>query len=851
MSRRQPILQPGLALATIALLGIACQSKGPGGITARIVFDDDPTTSRRSLLAAAVPENVGRLEIRALDTMGSTLATTVLALNPGPSEDQLAREGGTWTLEGVPAGTNRSVLGRGLVTATGVLAYEGRIDNITVSPGTVSNVGTLLLELLPNAPRNLDFMPPSAPTFERATSADGGEGIIVEFRAPPQSDTGGYVVAVGTNPAAPTIDRGTRVFPGQSLDTDMTIHTVVSEVPAQPILLGGLQNNVTYTVALYAYDTDANGQPLNFSEPISASPRVRDQVDPGRPGALTVLREPGGGGARIRFIAPGEDNDSGVVARYEVRASARQADLELPLSFGNLPPVPAPTPVEAGTMVDFVVTETALGTSVASPFYVGVRGVDASDNEGPIETAAAQDTDPTPPRLDPLSPAIVVTESTVELRGQALGAITGSVIISATETSTQVTTPVIESWTPERVRFTVPAEARTGVLQITRSDGAMVEQDLSVLTVQDNSLPATLPPFELIGTAAADAPAIAALYREGGTFSFIAEILRIYGEAPEDIVHAGGFLVQHSRAIAGTYSLEYDRFFFVGQGATTDLMTTAHVTSDRNTPDAGRLEEGVRAGGADGVGVVLLAGGIGGALPAMIALTSNGTLRTAQVGDARTEAFETFTNVSSSTSQYTGATLARRADSALLIGHRTVTESRSELTLRENRTGTGPAAFTVLTGSAPLMAERVHVLSAASTVGAPDDAFYVVYEHQPADAPIQIRILAAQDYGRTPGYAPFNQSGLRLADAGLVIHRDRIGIAIAATSEAGNPSLYYTEVLVSDLQRPFPPDGSHPGILANMLPPGAEARIGCKPFPQRACPMALLSSGVQRLFLRQ
>ena len=121
-----------LSSVVLASLGSACASDAPGGITAHIVFEASPEqpqpdrcrvgirvgglcvghergfgpSQHQPLTAAAVPELVGRLEIRAL-TEGATLATTILDIQPGADEEQLIREGGTWSLRGVPAGPSR------------------------------------------------------------------------------------------------------------------------------------------------------------------------------------------------------------------------------------------------------------------------------------------------------------------------------------------------------------------------------------------------------------------------------------------------------------------------------------------------------------------------------------------------------------------------------------------------------------------------------------------------------------------------------------------------------------------------------------------------------------------------
>ena len=226
------------AFELTASLVVACSPEATdGGITADIVFDDDPARSGGALLTSAVPDIVGRLEIRAQDPAGFTLAETVLDVQPGPGEERLVREGGTWTLRNVRAGADRTIIGEGFARSQGSpfdgsLAYEGRIDHITVFPGEVQDAGTIVLNLSPNAPRELDVAPPLRPTFEVVRSADGGEGIVLLFAASPSSDTRGYVVAVGTSSAAPTIARNARPTVGESLRPNLEIQSMLGEAPA-------------------------------------------------------------------------------------------------------------------------------------------------------------------------------------------------------------------------------------------------------------------------------------------------------------------------------------------------------------------------------------------------------------------------------------------------------------------------------------------------------------------------------------------------------------------------------------------------------------------------------------------
>jgi hypothetical protein len=111
----------GLAILTLAVgpLVVGCDSRPRGAVTARLVLDEGQSAralvagARRSALAPrAVPDEVKRLEIYAVDAAGSTVATALLDELPSGNEQQLVRAGGTWRMDEVPVGAGYTLRAR-------------------------------------------------------------------------------------------------------------------------------------------------------------------------------------------------------------------------------------------------------------------------------------------------------------------------------------------------------------------------------------------------------------------------------------------------------------------------------------------------------------------------------------------------------------------------------------------------------------------------------------------------------------------------------------------------------------------------------------------------------------------
>lgn len=852
----------GLLLGALGLAGLAsaCGETPQGALTARILWDAPPDgQQRQALRAAQVAEGVSRLEIRALDVDGATLAATLLDLEPVEGEQMLLREGGSWVLDGVPAGTNRSVWAKAFVGDdvpgfAGSLYLAGRIDGIEVEPGRVADAGDLVLRVVERiAP--LDFEPPGQPGGVSAAALAPGEQLRVTFTAPDDDDVSGYVLAVATSSASndpPVLERGRTYVEGETLAPGVVVDTIWPLQRAEIITIEGLQDGVPVGIFVYAYDDNGAGAAQNYSAAATALGVPQDTEAPAAPAGLTAAAI-GGDMVRIAFTAPTEDAaGGGAVSAFEVRSAPQALLLEDADAFERQTPVTPPLPAAPGETVTFERSLMDLGAQPGLPFFVGVRGVDAATNPGAIATAEVVVNATVTPSLDAIAPPIGQAGREVVLTGTGFGTETGTVTLSATETATTTIELTVTRWTDTEIVAVLPVEARTGRVLVTRPDGlAAPALALTVVArfqdaVQDQEFP-----FEFVGTGRTDGRSVSALYREDGEFTQRdAAIERFYDTMPEGTPWAPQTMQGRSDWIAGTYDPATDRFLFVA--ADQDLsMTTALVTSSTVTPDPFRLAVGVTAGRPDRVAVTILGGGLPGEVPAMIAFTINGTIRTATVGDARFQPFDGFFAASSTVSDYDRVTLARRGDGALLLAHRTVTGTVAVLSVRDNPMGMDPNGFTPRPIATPPRAgPNFEVLAAPVTVGGPE-RFLVAYEYEVADGVFDVRLLFADALGQTTGLAPFPPGPTRrLDDLGLVIREGEVYAAILSTRFDGGAELSYTEVPLSALAAPGPA-GAYPGAVLDIAPNDHVGRLGCKPYVQRACPMVWLGDDAGVLFYRR
>lgn len=853
MSRHSLLM---MGLGALAALSACTQADGVGGLTADIVFSPQPGLSRHALRTAAPPMEVGRLEIAALDTAGSTLAVTVLALEPGPGELPLAPGGGTWTLDAVPAGTGRVVRGRAYYRSDlapgfeDVLAYEGRIENVEVKVGGINKVGTLTLNLVNRVPE-ADLTGPSSPQVS-ALPLPEGEAIRVTFTPPPEPDLAGFVLAVATASAAnspPLLDRGAPVAVGSRLAEGIEVHSIWPFDSTEIVTVQGLIDNVAVGVLVYAFDADRNGNPLNFSPPGQALVVPTDSSAPGAPTGLTAVAT-GPDSVQIEFTAPAEDGpNGGAPAQYELRAATTALPLQDPALFAGLPALEPPPVAAPGSVVRFERSFAQLGAA-GTPLFIGLRAVDAAANPGPAGVAEVVANATLTPSLTAVSPPIALAGREVVIAGRAFGTQTGTVTLAATETGTVTVTLNVSRWTDRQIVASVPTNARTGRLTVRRPDGAFADIALSVVARIPDQVQDQVFPFEFIGTGQ-ETPPVAALYREDGEFGpYTAAVDRIFDATAEGTPF--GPLVQTRRStwIAGTYSPAHDRFMFVASNELLS-MTSVLVSSSTIAPDPFRVPIAVTAGQADRVSVLITAGGLAGEVPAMLAFTVNGTLRTATVADARFQPFDGFYATTSTVQQYERVTMGKKRDGTILMAHRTVTGTVSVLTLRDNPAGLAPNQFTARpTANPPSVGRRFEILAAPLTAGG-TERFLIAYEHLLPDGTTQVRLLWADDFGQRLGLAPLPPGDRRLDDVGLVLREGQVYVALASARIAGSAELTYTEVPLSAIGDPAAVDGAWPGVVMDTAPDDHYARLGCKPFLQATCPIVWMGDDFGVLFQRR
>jgi hypothetical protein len=857
MIRRQHI---SVALL-ISVFAFGC-SQGEGALTAQIIWPEgtqNDGVSKQELRAASVPPQVGRLQIVAIDgTDGSTLAETNLVSAPGAGEQQLNPAGGTWTLEDVEVGMNRTILARAFLGGTepranGLFIFEGSIPNIEVRPGELVNAGALRLQMRPGVRYPpLDFSAPDQPSPLTLMLVEDGEALWLSFTRPPQSDVGGYVIALSTlgTSVTPTIARGAPLEVGDTLLPGIrVVGRLWSDVP-EVRTIEGLNNGQAYSVLVYAYDTDFEGLALNYSAPATAFAVPTDSKMPGLPGNLSVVPGSFPSTARITFLAPGEDDATGLPDRYEIRTATDVAALTDVASFEALPSIPPPVVEAPGEEVSTELSFELLRQSGRESFYVGVRAIDKSGNEGPIATAQLTLTATMPPAILELTPQIVIAGNEVTIRGRYLGE-SGSVTLTTTGTTADVWVLNQIRYTNDNVSVTVPLAAKSGTLAVTRAiDGATVSSFLVVVLKQIDAFEEYLPPYELVSAETLPGVPIAALYRERPVAAdFEGAIERVVGLTPDPTPLVPLISADRSTAIGGTYDPISERFYFLAANAP-NAMTLASVSTSTLTPLAERTNEVALAGGADRVSLAVLGAGPLGEVPAIIAFTVNGVIRTATVADLRTDVFPAFYALSSSTAQFDRVTIRATSSGEVYMAHRSVVQGVGELVLRRNATPQLTPDFLEVPATTRVRVGTRFELLAVPT-NASDEEMVIVYEERNPQGATDVRLMRADDFGTTPGYAPFElvAAGRRLEDAGLVVRNGDVWIAILATravNEAQYTELPLDALLLGDSQR-----GLYRGVILDSITGMNSGRIGCKFEPVEACPIIWMGDNVRALFIRR
>ncbi len=803
------------ALGPVVLGALAaCGPSSTGGVTASLVIDTrtGDRAGQRGLRAARLEPEIARLEITALTADGSTLASTVLDADPSAGELQLEPAGGTWTLSDVEAGTDRVLRARAFLadqlppSLAGKLAFAGQKGDIDVVADQVTNAGEVLLTLQPDIriPR-LDTTPPASPGPVTTTSFPAGGALDIRWTRPTDDDVAGYLVAITRSssvampePTPAIID----LMAGAQLAPGVTVVGWFTRPDITQTSATGLLDNVPYRVFVYAYDTSLEDTALNFSRGAEGLGSAIDTDAPSAFGGLGLAvdsMDPTQ--VVITFIGPSEDTaGGGAPARYEVRTSTTRDDLTDPARLVRLTRLGPPPVVAPGAMGMFTRTFSALEQRPERGFFLGIRAVDEAENVGPMGIVEYSVTATMTPVITRLSPEVGVAGQPVTIAGRLFGLATGTVTLVVTTGTVTTMTPLTPTqWMVDRVEVTLPAAARSGTLLVTRaSDGAIATADLPVLVRLAPPPSAVRPPFAIVSAPLPGRTAAHAIYEAVGAPPNVEQgIRRIFGEMAPPTRRVPFLDAQPPLALAGTYSGLYDRFAFVASSTsviTAGLISTATVPAELRTTLA-------TVPSADGVGLALLAptsttATVTAAIPALLAFSTGGRIRTATSADLATDGFGPFTIETSSTTVASGAQLLHVATStntsATFIGYRSGTGINTRFGLL-SQAGARPGGFAEDAQSmGPPMLERFTMLDV------PGLGLMVAYEYRRPDGTIEARLMMQRFLGLGPGFAPHARGTVnrRLEDAGLVYRSGRVWIALATTVEdaGGSRQLNYAEV---------------------------------------------------------
>ncbi len=541
-------------------------------------------------------------------------------------------------------------------------------------------------------------------------------------------------------------------------------------------------------------------------------------------------------------MGPGEDGAVGTPTNYQIRSAPNREDVEnggrFPFQRVVMPPPPGPP----GTIISFERSFESLGLAVGGRVFVGVRAVDAAENLGPLAVVEVTTNATVAPQLVQLAPSVAVGGREVTLMGFGFGSATGTVAIDA-DTSTLSYNLPVSRWTDTEVVVSIPREATSGRVTLTRTDRSR-SQGLYLVVLEPRAQVQDDPfPFELLG----DSGTSAALYRERGFFGpYTAGVERIFGGTNENVVHLMFTQAQRSTAIAGAWFQAANSFGFVASHAATE-MTTAVISSSTVAPNGIRVTPGVRAGAAESVALVSL-GGSGVTLPAMIAFGIAGRIRTATVADLRSDTFDLFTVVTGTITGHDGVRLASRGPTNILMAFRTTTGTVSTLSLMRNVTGL-PSGFTAVVPATPLRIQNgggagleLRALPPMSPLG----GYLIAYE----DAEGRVRLLLDGDLDTQRGYAPIPGTGQRLEDVGFVTREGQIWVGLLVARVGASADLIYTEIPLSVIDAPASLPGMHPGGVLDSAPDDTRGRLSCKHLQQN-CALAWMGESAEAFFLRR
>lgn len=872
-----------VSLAPVAIgLGLAlaaCDSRPKGAVTARLVLDEGSAESARALRASgaatrarglaprAVPDEVKRLEIYAVDTTGSTVATALLDELPSGNEQQLVRAGGTWRMDEVPVGAGytlraRAILGSAAGTALiDRIGFAGELRGIEVRSGETTDAGTLTLTLLPGIrlPR-LDELAPTPPSPIVVVAPAAGEALDVTWTRPPDADVAGYVVALGAaTSTAPALMR--RLPPkseGELLAPGVRVAAWIPEPSVTTVTVPGLVDGQAVRVFVYAYDGDAgNGtlgiRALNFSPAAVTIATPRDTAPPD-PVPMLAIRAVDTRDALIAFTGTGDDGLVGTPARYELRAARTRAELETAMGFEQRPAIAGVQVVPTMTVGMFQTSFASLGFSASTSFFIGLRAVDAASNAGPIVVARYAVTATAAPTITRLEPEIALAGQSLELVGELFGVDTGTVtLMTTTGTTTRVSTLPVTTWSDQSVRVNVPVDAQSGTLALLRpgtpndpnNPDAVVSVPLTVLQRAPLGLGASALPFAVATARLPGRALLHALLRviPGASNGFGVE--RIIDGVPEGVRHGAFSAPAQPYVASAAYSSILDRFAFATANASGPArVSLTLVSSSTVAPAPFNRNPLANVANVDGLAALPLAdtgttppAGV----PLFLALSSGGLVRTASVHDVLTTAVSRFHVLTPTTSW---------AERAQVLETRTGTRSSFMLAYAERPTRTSTSSRLVLASADAVerlpagFVERARgpeVPGRFILVDVPLHDLFVVFEAT-VGARREVRIAQLRMLGFGEGWAPLADltDDWTLDDASVV---DRgaagpaISLALRRATSGTMSQLYYVEV---DPNRVRPSGrGAHRGVALDMAFGPAEARLGCRPAAGATCPIVV------------
>ncbi|MCP4599154.1 MAG: S8 family serine peptidase [Proteobacteria bacterium] len=214
-----------------------------------------------------------------------------------------------------------------------------------------------------------DNIPPSAVMdLEATTNVDIRGGLVVTWTAPgdsgPVGRAAGYDLRVSTEPIDnDSFDEATQISTSSPLQSGSAESAAVS----------GLEPEILYYVAIKSFDQGNNISSLSNI----ATAETRDEA----PGSISDLAIISGTGDAIdnatielQWTAPGDDDNIGTAAAYEIRYSESNLNASN-FSSGSLVPDP-PAPSEAGGIQQVTIS----GLEVEKRYYFTMKTRDERDN---------------------------------------------------------------------------------------------------------------------------------------------------------------------------------------------------------------------------------------------------------------------------------------------------------------------------------------------------------------------------------------------------------------------------------------------------------------------------------------